>query len=162
VATEEDGGAFLPEAVGEAVEEVGLVALADAGFVVAGPEEGDVFGVGCIPIGGGVDESVEVVVALVFGTELVLVRSFVPFSLHGAEGVAEFQNRGADFLGFFVVGFEDVEAAEFVVPVFVGHEEDGEAAFALAACVHDEAVGVWRGELLDLPSFFGGAHGCVP
>lgn len=108
----------------KAICKICLMMPRNRGLVISRGDQSDVVGVGAVPLCGRVDQAIEVVVAPMFVTELVLICSTIPFALHRAEEISDFKDRSAELFRFFMMPLEQHEICMSVVPVFIGHEKD--------------------------------------
>ena len=107
----------------EPVGEVCFVSTADGCFVVATSEDNELLGIGSVELCGGFNESIEVVSALVFGSDGVFRRSLVPFSLHCTKEIAVVNDEGVAFFGLVKVFLFELPIATGVVMVNIASQK---------------------------------------
>ena len=112
------------EAGVELLGEVEVVVLCDGGFVVAARHEEPSVGERRVPLGGDIDEPVEVLSVLVLLAERRAVGSLVVPPLHAVEEVADVEDVRAALLGLEEVLHLEVSVARYCVVMRVRSEQE--------------------------------------
>jgi len=96
----------------------------DCGLVIPVAHYGDMIPIWIVPLGGGTNERIEIVVILMLWPQISLSGSAVELSLHCAEGVARFYDDCISLHGLIVVKPQEISIAFWVIPMLVSYQQN--------------------------------------